>query len=797
MRFRWQSLTWGAFGLVPLLFITADDAVPAPSQPGDPSIDSITSPDRFVDLFRPFQTSLATLSPDGLHIAYSLREGDQLSVVVVPVDNPARATARVVVATDQSSTPMLSIQSRERTPAQIRSMGWAGTNRIIVETNRATADYANEAWGVSSGAILAFDLDGGNFKILVTPKEVATVSLSDAAASGATSTTNPETGRDDAFLGVLPDGTGGTGGSSIDFDALTGDDPLADPDSTEPPTPDETVSITRTLRTPRVFDYAPPDASGAIIVSTDGNLRHELFRLDALTGKLKFIKEELGEQGMLPMLDRQGELRIGVPNTTRTSFPHRFRLATNAFMKPWTDLDRIVGTPGGAPGFFVSPDNAVGERAIPIGFDENPDILYFASNIGRDTFGVYSLDVKTGARGSLAAENPAYDMIGPALGGYPDAGALVFDRHNRKLAGIRFQGRVRTTAWLSPEMQSLQKLLEESFPARSVEILDWNESGTRFLLLVRGVTDPGAFCVFDAATGKLAEFVRRAPWLPADRTARTHGFSLATAAGERLSGIVTAPRDARIKPVPVIVICPSMPWERVPVDYEVDTDAIAAMGFAVVQFNGRGAWGFGTKHRHALKDGYDEAQVADILAVLDHVSERFAVNPKRVGLLGRNHGGFIALRAVQMHPDRFRCAVAIEAPVDLASWIAETRWTSGASGPALTRGFLGDDARIKSAPLLENAEGITKPVFLLDYRGPAGGPMRTGFTKARGLAASVKRHGTQAEFYELDEDYTRGLPKARAAAFREIEGFLNATIYDYGVKAGEPEVIEDDSDPKS
>jgi len=70
----------------------------------------------------------------------------------------------------------------------------------------------------------------------------------------------------------------------------------------------------------------------------------------------------------------------------------------------WKALDQIAGNRRRGPGFHVAPETFFAERAVPIGFDENPDLLYFAANIGRDTFGVYGLNLKNGQPTRFAFE---------------------------------------------------------------------------------------------------------------------------------------------------------------------------------------------------------------------------------------------------------------------------------------------------------------------------------------------------------------------------------------------------------
>jgi pimeloyl-ACP methyl ester carboxylesterase len=487
------------------------------------------------------------------------------------------------------------------------------------------------------------------------------------------------------------------------------------------------------------------------------------------------------------LLDRQGRLRLTLPNTTRYDFPFRYAYLGpkgGNRAKPLDEAFKLAG-------FSVSPDNYFGERAIPLGFDENPDLLYYAANTGRDTYGIYSLNLTTGQRGALTMEHPVYDLIGPPESAFPGSNSLVFDRYTHQLAGVRFQTARRTATWLRPEWQAVQTEVEQALPGRSVDVLEWDEAGRRFLLSTESPADPGAFYVYDRTAGKLTEVARRAPWVEANHTYKTLPFGFTLADGVRVGGYVTVPAQPRMKPIPMIVLCPDTPWTRVEPGYDRDVHALAGMGFVVVQLSGRGAWGVGRRQREGITAGYDVVQVADIVSTVQALSERFQVNPKRIALMGRGHGGFIALRALQEHPDKFRCAVTLEPPVDIAEWLASLRWTDEEVVlPHLTRAWLGDAARLKAAPLVSAPEKVTKPILMLSYPGPDGQARRPFFLAARGFAASVRSHGTTAEFESLHTDYVQGLPGARAEVFDRIEAFLNTNVYDFNVKLREMEIMK-------
>ncbi len=738
---------------------------PAPTEP--PAVGT-AAPERFFGLFRPFQTDAAALSPDGKLLAYTLREGDTLSVVIVPIDDPGKALAKIVAGTAETSTPTLQSDNKEKVPARIRWMGWATPTRLILETNAnlATADSEGN-WVNTSGALFAVDATGANSRTLVTPRDVQDTKIELAE------TTKPNPDRITTPDVAPAEPAEATSGEDT---ALASSDDNLPVDKSSP-------------RSPAFFDYTP-GKTDSIIVRTNDPKNYALFTVNIHTGKLSYGEKETVTGDVVPLLNRQGLAGAAIPNTLRTSFPHAYLIAKKgAFsLGRWEELRKIVKTP--ATDFTLSPDNYLGERSFPLGFDENPDILYYASSVGRDTYGIYALNLKTGERTGKPIESPALDLVDPASDGFPATSPLVFDRYTRQLAGVRYQGRIRSAIWLRPEFQEVQSALEQALPHRSIDITSWDESAKRFLAIVRGPTDSGGIYIFDRETKKMMEFVRRTPWTSPDEIPLTLPFSFDNPAGGKLSGVIAIPRAVRQKPIPVVVMCADEPWLRAPAEFDNEMNALAMMGFAVLQVNPRGTWGFGARHRLAAREAFDEIQIADIVTAIDHLATGLPINPKRVAIMGHQRGGYLALRAVQLRPDRFRCAIGLEPTVNLASWLSETRWTSGASAPALTRTFFGEKL-LKQNTLVDDARSIKRPVFVLAYRGLDGAPATQYYLNARSFASAVDKPEIPGRFFDLTTDYMAGLPGARSEVMRNIEDFLNENIYAYNVKMGTTEVIED------
>ncbi|MGC4074102.1 MAG: prolyl oligopeptidase family serine peptidase [Nibricoccus sp.] len=780
----------------------ATDPMPAPGAVGT------AAPERFFDIFLPYRTDSAAISPDGKLLAYSIRENDDLFVVTLEIDNPSKVRAKIKVGTAATSTPKLIHDIGEKVPPAIRWIGWATSNRLVVETNANLATQtAGNDWTNTSGAIFAVNADGTNPRTIVTPRDVEKTNLS-LRSSGTNTDPNalPYSVNPNAII-PTPDQLR----STVSSDPYAhGRDPF-NPNSMAGYQPMGPIGLSPNSlafgigrpRSPVVFDYAPGKPDWLTIRTSDPR-DYTLFTVNVNNGDLKYGPLERTDSELALLLNRQGRHQIAVPNTLRTSFPHSYLVQKTGLVSlgQWKKLNDVAKIPG--VDFTLSPQNYLGERSFPIGVDENPDILYYASNVGRDTYGIYALNLKTGERVGKPIESPNLDLVSPAPEGFPGENPLVFDRYTRQLAGIRFQGTVRGAVWLRPEIQQVQLELEKTFPGQSVEIMGWDQNSSRFLAMIEGPTSSGGYYIFDRPTNKAMEFVRSSPGTEGSDAASLN-FSLPNPAGGTLSGTLAIPRQVRQKPTPIVVMCPDEPWERTTGAFNSEMNALSIMGFAVVQINTRGTWGFGAKHRLAAQAAFDEIQVADIVTVIDELAKVMPLNSRRVALFGHERGGYLAMRAVQLRPDRFRCAVGIEPTVNLASWLAESRWTpssvtasreaAGLSAPALSRTFFGEKL-LKQNPLMEKPESITRPVFVLAYRGRDGGPTTQQYLNARTFASSVDRSDVTGRFFDLPSDYMRGLAGARSNVMRHIEDFLNENIYAYNVKMGETEVVDPAHPPK-
>ena len=804
--------------------------------------DQPSQEDLILNLMRPERVDQIDLSPDGRHLAYVAVEKYSVRLIIIDLDH---LDSPVSVAVGQGSWWK-----------QVTGANWSGPRVTFLRW--ATAQRLVFAGGDS--AIFAVNADGKGLTKLVQASDLAVPKgqnlsvLADSTAPGMAIQINqldvmagsPPTNLDPALRVAGQPDNGPVTILPSNAQDLAMADPRSNsyinngtsPDRATDPTavlggtkstdlPDETLP-----RTPRVVAM-PPEDPGHIIVEASGVQNplsglypYGLYRVDVDTG----ARVSLGE-GALPghqvLYDRAGHLRIVLGAISRTYlhvFPGR------AVWRGSKPLDKLVRDPANR-GFEAVPETFFGARAVPIGFDYDPNILYYASNLGRDTMGVYALNVKSGERTVFAVESPDSDAVNPGLPGGLDGSAdpLVFDRHLRKLVGVRLAGPAPSTRWLDAGLAQVQRQLEGRFPDRTVELLKWDESRTRFLTLVTGRTDPGRFYVYMPAGEQLVLCARRTPWIASANICREWPIDFTAADGTALKGSLTEARNSRIRPPPLVVLCPDGPGKPVSAEFDRDAQAFAGMGFMVLRVNYRGTGGMGLRHLGAIHGGVDRVPLDDIIAAIDSIGVQTPIDRQRIALVGEGLGGYLALRAVQVHPERFRCAVAISAPVDLDQWVREpdlivnirTQADDSAAfktiiaeqnsgNPLLTldalhatvnrpppapppedspdlflakarMAFFGGDRKAFAAISPgRSPQEIDRPILLVqDDTAEA-----AYLSSAKALCGAIEKRGGQAELLTVHGRLSDMDAGGHAKVLTQIEAFLNIDFYTYNVEIG-------------
>jgi dipeptidyl-peptidase-4 len=99
--------------------------------------------------------------------------------------------------------------------------------------------------------------------------------------------------------------------------------------------------------------------------------------------------------------------------------------------------------------------------------------------------------------------------------------------------------------------------------------------------------------------------------------------------------------------------------------FGANMQALADLGFIVVELDGRGTSRRSREFRYAFSDSEDVLGAADHKAAIEHLAaERPWMDVNRVGVTGASFGGYGSLRAALLYPDFFDVCVSMVGPAD-------------------------------------------------------------------------------------------------------------------------------------
>jgi dienelactone hydrolase len=571
---------------------------------------------------------------------------------------------------------------------------------------------------------------------------------------------------------------------------------------------------TQLVDVPRPITVLAFAAGDNLLIEARGSRRvpTRTLSVNLRTGQRALIGDENGEDRLLH--DWTGRARVRatprvqvesppppgghgmpIPPAPPIVIPQRFEYRSAGAIGGWRPLDALVGRASGLH-FQHDDGDEYRPRSFPLAFGADPQVLYFASNVRRDTYGIYDLDLATGKRGPLAIEVAHADLVDPSDAFSP--AALVFDRRHQ-LMGVRVPGPTPTTRWLDPVLARLQAGVDARFERREARIIGWSESKSRLLLWVSGATDAGRYFIYEPGTPPaITELLRRGLAGAGDAVSAVIPLACRSTDGRMLYGTLTLPGSARVTPPPLVVWFRDAPGlaARAP-SFNRMTTALAMQGFMVVDVAYRGTAGFGAAHRDALRNGFDKVPFEDIHTVLTWLAANHPYDRRRVAAVGEGFGGYLALRALERFPGEFRCAVGINAPSDLRRWVEDAERIPGPNGtsrfspiPSLTlarrRAFFGDRGpSLTPISLFDEARLPTGAVLIVQDAGRPDLPLEQGTRWRDWLSA----HGREPEYVVLKGGID-GDGSSAAQRLLRVAGFLNANLFSYRVELGKEQEVK-------
>ena len=299
-----------------------------------------------------------------------------------------------------------------------------------------------------------------------------------------------------------------------------------------------------------------------------------------------------------------------------------------------------------------------GEDYDPIAFDYDNRTLYLSTNRGRDKKAIYRFDTQTKTLGDLVLEHPLIDV----------SGGLVFSEREKKLLGVYYSADKPGVKWLDPEMDKLQKLVDNTFPKTANRIILPRDSAKFALLHTQSDRDPGMYHLLDRTKPSVESLMRTREWLDPELMAERRFITYKARDGMTIPAWVTIPKGAEGKKLPLIVNIHGGPWVRA---YNwmqwgrPEAQFFASRGYVVLEPEPRGSTGFGKKHYLAGFKQWGQSMQDDITDGALHLVKEGLVDKSRMCLHGGSYGGYAAAMGLAKDPDLWKCGTPFVAVTDM------------------------------------------------------------------------------------------------------------------------------------
>ena len=365
-----------------------------------------------------------------------------------------------------------------------------------------------------------------------------------------------------------------------------------------------------------------------------------LMKVDPATGK--GVRVERGDSDTVSWaLNAAGEAKVRLDVDELT---HKFEIYARSGARAWTQI-------------WQGPNYE--SRRQYLGYSAPEDAIYLA--IGDRI-----------VRKPLAG-GPDQPVGQPLNGVSPN---MIWDPH--RIAPVAIVGGTERPLynWLDAELGATHAALSKAFKGKEVTLWEWSTDRTRFIVRVASPSSPGVWYLFDKTRKELSPLGEEYPELKDAAFGQTSWITYKARDGLEIPAYLTLPPGltADAKP-PLIVLPHGGPTSRDGYEFDYMAQFLATRGYAVLQPQFRGSWGFGDAFEQAGAGEWGGKMQTDLLDGIAAVADK--ADASRVCVVGASFGGYAALAGATMHPEAYKCAASVSGISDLGLMLEQQWRTSG------------------------------------------------------------------------------------------------------------------------
>ena len=398
------------------------------------------------------------------------------------------------------------------------------------------------------------------------------------------------------------------------------------------------------------------------------------------------------------------------------------------------------------------------------GTNQSGDSLIIGTRLVTDRYALFDMSVTDGTISPTALYE--HEDV--------DVSRAIVDDYTGEVIGAEIKNVAREQQFFLGQFVAVVNAVRNALPeGQRVYIESWDRNRERFILFAESASESGYYVLFDIRTGQLSLISRAYPHIKAEHLSPVTPFTYKTRDGVTLQGYLTVPANAEEKSLPLVVMPHGGPEARDELGYDWWQQFLASRGYAVVQMNFRGSWGYGTGFSQAGYREWGGKMQDDVTDAVTYLIDQGIADPERVCIVGGSYGGYSALVGAAFTPDLYRCAVSYSGTSDLTR---KLRWARKRFGPKsstyeywLSRMGEPGEAVDNRSPALA-ADRIKADILLIHGKDDT----VVALEQSEVMAEALEDAGKSYEFVVLDgEDHWLSTEETRIAMLEAIGTFLS------------------------
>ena len=366
-------------------------------------------------------------------------------------------------------------------------------------------------------------------------------------------------------------------------------------------------------------------------------------------------------------------------------------------------------------------------------------------------------------------------VLGPPLDtdGVAKHHGALFHPTTGRLAGFSRQDDWESKDYFDP----LLKKLDEALPKvmgddARFEIASFAEDPRKMIVYTEDKGDAGSYWFSDLSTGDLLPVTNNYPELPIEWVTQKQAIDYKAADGLNIHAYLTLPPFKEPKNLPLIVLPHGGPEARDDISFDWQVQALASLGYAVLQPNFRGSSGYGDAFVEAGYGEWGRKMQTDLSDGVRYLAGKGTVDMKRVAIFGSSYGGYAAMAGATLDTGVYTCAVAVAGISDIKSFIdfqIQNSETSNSTRVLYWKQFLGDQKHWDDVSPAKQATKSSCPVLLIHGTDDTVVPIDQSQRMERALKAAGRE--VQLLTYK-GQDHWEDIPSARVSMMQATVDFL-------------------------